>query len=775
MITSSPILAAMITPAMLYAGAACAAIPILIHLISRRRFHRVRWAATQFLLEANRQNRRRVRIEELILLALRCLAMLLIGMVLGRIFVRPQTLAAVLGSPAGTEYVVILDDSFSMGLIDTDRQTEDQDTTVFDRSLTTVERLVTWLREESPGDALTITGTSHPNQPIVTEANLGRLDPAAFRQNWRSRKPSYRRADLPQTFAAVRQLLDTRRSAGAVIYLVSDFQRIDWLTDNSDRTSKEKTSPLAPLAGWDRDGRSLKVVLVDVGSDKTDNLAITDIETRQAQAVAGIGTRLIARVANFGDSESRPGTMQVFVGQAGQPTVPVPAVPAGQSLEVPLEVTFPQPDSSPLTVDLQGDALPVDNSRFCAVPVIKALRVLIVNGEPSPDPYQDEAFLLSVALRPQGPQFSGNEVTIVEESELEQTDLASFHAVLLLNVARISDTAAARLESYVAAGGGLALFTGDQVDAAIYNRVLYRDGAGLLPARLGDPTAVPNDSPGLRLGEANTSHPALRPFRNLLPTCFEGALVYAYSRVDMKSSPTSLPATTNPSQAVSTLLRLDDPDKSPLILQKDFQAGHVWLITTTADKEWTNLPDHPVFIILMMEMTQYLARRPDRTGGQLVGQPVTLTLDPGRYQPTAIVRTPSYPEEPAASVNAQPGATGNETVIRWPRTERPGIYEIELTDQSGGHTIERAAVNVDSTESDLRRIRRDELQQAIAGWPAEYVRGEELSRAAAGGARKELWPILLILLTAVLMSEQTLAWWFGANRRWSALFRSDPT
>ncbi len=770
---SGPILAAMITPAMLYAGAVCAAIPIIIHLISRRRFRRVRWAATQFLLEANRQNRRRIRIEELILLALRCLAMLLIGMMLARIFVRPQTLAAVLGSRGGTEYVILLDDSYSMGLRDAGRETADQDVTVFDHGLTAVERLVAWLREESPEDSLTILVASHPDRPVVAESRLSRLDLAAFHQTWRNRTPSSCRGDLPQAFSAVRELLDASRATDARVYLVSDFQRIDWLTNGSDKTAQQSAGPLAPLTGYERTGRSLRILLVDVSSESTANLAVTNIETRQAQAVAGIGARLVTRVGNFADTESRAASLHVYLGQAGQPSVAVPAIPPGHTVEVPIEATFPQPGSAALTVELQADNLPIDNNRFQVVPVAKAIRILIVNGEPSPDPYQDEAFLLSVALRPQGPQFSGNEVSIIGEDELDQADLDGFHLVVLVNNSRISESTATRLESYVAAGGGLAVFTGEQVDTEAYNRSLFRNGAGLLPAKLSEPVAVPNDSPGLRIGAMNTNHPAMRPFRNLPATVFEGALVWAHFPVATQAAIASLPATTNTAAAVTTLLQLDDTDKSPLIVQKDFQAGHVWLITTTADKEWNNLPDHPVFVVLMMEMAQYLARRPLHTDVHLVGHPLDLRIDPGRHQPTAVVRTPAYPEEPAATVQAQRASGGSEMLVRWMQTERPGIYQIELTDESGGHTIEQAAVNVDSTESDLRRMRPDELRQAAAEWPSEYIRGEDLKQASAASARKELWPALAILLVLVLMAEQTLAWWFGANRQWSTLWRGD--
>lgn len=785
MIAGNQVLAAMITPAMFYAGLVCAAIPIVIHLINRRRFRRVRWAATQFLLEANRQNRRRIRIEELILLMLRCLAMLLIGMMLARVFVRPQAFAGLLGSRAGTDYVVVFDDSFSMGLADAGSGASTQDASVFDRALTAVERLVGWLREECPSDALTIVATSRPEQTIVTETSVGRLDPIAFSRSWRDRKPSSRRADLPEAFGAVRRLLDARRSAGTVIYLVSDFQRIDWLAgesaqatgnggpgasgSQSDKKLGTAESPLASLAGWDRADRSLKIVLVDVGSENTDNLAVTGIESRQAQAVAGIGARLIAHVANLGGSESRARTMQVFVGEAGLPAVTIPAIPAGQSIEVPVEVVFPQVGSAALTVELQADALPVDNRRFCVVPVAKSIRVLLVNGEPSSDPYQDETFLLSVALRPQGPQFSGNEIAVISEDELEQTDLASFHAVILANVVRVTENAAARLESYVASGGGLAFFLGDQVDVEAYNQVLFRDGAGLLPGKLSEPVAAPDESPGFRVGEMNISHPALRPFANLMPACFEGVLVWAYFPVSITPAPLTQSSTRTPAQTAISLLQLDDADRSPLILQKDHQAGHVWLVTSSADKEWNNLANHPIFVVFAMEMTQYLARRPAQKAMQLVGQPVTLSLDAGRYQPTAAVRSPAYPEEPAVAVHAEPDTSSGGMAIRWTQTDQPGFYQIDLTEQSGGHVVEPVAVNVDSTESDLRRMRRDELQQATAGWPVEYIRGEELTQGSAAATRKELWPALLILLVGTLMTEQLLACWFGANRQWSAL------
>src|SRR5947208_1375944 len=95
-------------PWYMVAGGALVSAPVIIHLINRMRFKRVRWAAMEFLLKSQKRNRRRLIIEQMILLALRCLLVLLFGFLVARF----------LGGGAetgGTTHVVVLDDTPSMG------------------------------------------------------------------------------------------------------------------------------------------------------------------------------------------------------------------------------------------------------------------------------------------------------------------------------------------------------------------------------------------------------------------------------------------------------------------------------------------------------------------------------------------------------------------------------------------------------------------------------------------------------------------------------------
>src|SRR5919204_5479317 len=98
-----------LNPAYMIAGAALISVPIIIHLINRMRFKRVRWAAMEFLLKSQKRNRRRLIIEQLILLLLRILLVLLAAFLVARF------VGAAWGQSEGSTHLIILDNTPSMG------------------------------------------------------------------------------------------------------------------------------------------------------------------------------------------------------------------------------------------------------------------------------------------------------------------------------------------------------------------------------------------------------------------------------------------------------------------------------------------------------------------------------------------------------------------------------------------------------------------------------------------------------------------------------------
>src|SRR5438045_7985626 len=99
-----------LNPWYMVAGGAMVSSPILIHLINRMRYKRIKWAAMEFLLKSQKRNRRRLIIEQFLLLALRCLLVALTGFLVAR-FV--GNIIGGVGAQS-TTHVVVLDDSPSM-------------------------------------------------------------------------------------------------------------------------------------------------------------------------------------------------------------------------------------------------------------------------------------------------------------------------------------------------------------------------------------------------------------------------------------------------------------------------------------------------------------------------------------------------------------------------------------------------------------------------------------------------------------------------------------
>ena len=111
--SSNPLAAAFVNWAFFWAGLAAVSIPVVIHLLNRRRFKTVTWAAMDFLLRAMKKNRRRLRFEQWVLLATRCLVLFLLGMALARPLACENRSLAGLGGRTGLN-VFVIDNSYSM-------------------------------------------------------------------------------------------------------------------------------------------------------------------------------------------------------------------------------------------------------------------------------------------------------------------------------------------------------------------------------------------------------------------------------------------------------------------------------------------------------------------------------------------------------------------------------------------------------------------------------------------------------------------------------------
>jgi len=753
-----PILAALVNPALLWGGLAAVSVPVVIHLLARRRFRRVRWAAMAFLIDAEKRNRRRVRIEELILLALRCLAVFLLGALLARPFLAPSGIAAVLGGSERSERIFLIDDSFSMGY-------RGGGSTPLARAKESVANLVHRLRETAPGDTVTVLRASEPDAPLVAGALLDEKQLDQLLARLEAVDPTQRALAVAACLDALESLLEEETAAPSVaLYVLSDFQRTDWAPARSAESAAGSIA--AGLAAWADKGGKLRVLLVDVGDDAAQNLAITDLAPRQRQFVSGVEAALTAEISNFSVGTLPKLELDVAVGQQAAATVPVRDLSAGTRTEAVIPLVFPGAGDELVRVEIAPDDLPIDNARWLVAQVSDAVRVLVVNGEPSSDPYLDEVALLITALRPEGDVFSGIRVDVVDEAQLDSARFEDFHLVILCNLYRASEPVADALHEYVSEGGGLLIFPGDQVsDPVAYNATLYRAGAGLLPAALQASVAAPEA--GVTLAETDGLHPVARVFSGKDNPFRERIHFTHYYELEPPPEndgvePDSEGAAVRP--AARVIARFNDASRSPAIVERALGAGRVMLFASSCDLEWNDWPRDPSFVVIVQELVQYLARASSAADSVRVGEPISLPMDPSRLEPVATLRLPGFPQqeeiEITASVSDQPGEPGTMRFF-WPHTPQAGIYSLLLRERGGALLTRRVAVTLDPRESDLAPALEEDLRRAFGPVPVEYVAGVPARTDEGDEGRREIWPGLLVMALAVLMLEQFLAWRFG--------------
>lgn len=752
-----------INPALL-GGLGLAGVPILIHLLSRRFHRRVEWAAMRLLREAERKMRRRVRFEQWLLLALRCLAMALLALIFARPFLEPGWVSALLGGGEAMQRIVVLDDSASLAY-------RGGAAPQFDEMKAAAGRLIAWLRREAPQDRLTLFVTSRPTEPLVDQTPLQALPFAGL-------PPELENHAVIPVPARPRRVLETaaQRLGGAAgaVYLLSDFQRSDWLPSSAEADSVFVPFRAAADAGA-ASRRPPRIVLIGAGSARRENTALTSIAFERPQTLAGVPAVVHAQVTQFGARPAESLLITPRIGDAALPATPVNRLEPGEAQDVKFEVTFPEAGYHELTLALgAADAFALDDERRLTVRVKPALRVLLVNGSPSTDPQADEIFLLRNALAPAGPLSSGIVVETSEPEGLPAVDFATYDVIFLCNLAPPPAYVLDAILAYVHAGGGLAITLGDQVgDAGVYNAAFYRSGDGLLPLPLD--VLLEHPRPGVPL-HREEAHPVTAMFAGAGEGDAAAARFWRYwssgaSPDEAALLPADPAATATPieaSLAASEILaRYADAGRTPAFIETQRGAGRVILFTSSIDLDWNNWARSVDggFVVTLLELTQHLARRDDHPPALLAGEPLEISIRPEEYLPEATVRPPDFPQTPALALTPA-GAAGPEhgLTLRGPALRHIGTYELELVSHTDIAESRPLSVNLDPAESDLTAATPAELSRALGDLPHEFIAADEQFLADADRPRRELWPLLVLALLGTLIAEQTLAWWFGQPR-----------
>ncbi|MFO0880375.1 MAG: BatA domain-containing protein [Gemmataceae bacterium] len=714
-------------------GLLSALIPLIIHLSRSRRTRKMRFSTTRFFTDQFLRSYRMSRVKELLLLLCRMALFGLLAMALARPFLQPPGSAAGPGGSGPKTVVLVLDDSASMGYVEDGK-------TLFSRAQAAADTI---LRGLSPGDTAGVVLASRRAtgvEPLFPEP-IQDLD--EVRQAIERATVQALGTDLSGAITRAEELAVAGRAGGrsVTIYVLSDLQESGW-----------DVPPRATLRSESSDTSFVFVSLRPRSAPA--NRAVTAVRYAATRPRVGVPFALRPLLA-LGREDDQEVAVRLLIDGARVGEQKVERLPGGRWAAPRFYHAFSADGWHGGQIELDDERLPIDNKRFFALEVpaqAQTVPLLVVNGAPSSVPHQDELYFLRLALTavPEG-QRAPFDLRTIAPSEVTASDLKSFPLAILANVEKLSEAAVEQLEGYVDGGGKLLVFLGDRVDPAFYNRALAgsnRRHGGLLPGSI----------KGLRprkaghISSLQYEHRALAAFQEpKLGGLLGSSLQFQALEVD--------------APATRVLMKLSDG--LPLLCEKSFGKGEVLLFTSTCDRDWSDFPIRPGFLLWARFIADYLTQAPlNLQAGHRTGDLVRL-VPPADEKGLLWVRKPDGTR--VAAVRASDGSGDFE----FTETGLPGVYTVLGSDQE--KRLSLFACNLDTYESDLAyldepvagedsaaqesavvadlkaRLGQPPLVRYIAD-PASLATG----MGGSGGGWK-LWDLVLLVVLCVALFEPWLA------------------
>lgn len=700
----------------LLAGAAAFMIPLMIHLLNRRRQSIVKWGAMHLLQEVLRQKKRRIQIEQWLLLVVRIALPIILALCLAR---PVMTFFRSLPGFGQTSLVVLLDDSFSMRASGTGGSPQEQ-------ARLAIQRMADNLPRGSDVQVIQTSGT--PRSMLDGSTSQLDLVPKALAEVLSLGGP----VNANDAFQSAAAALNKAANGAREIVVMSDFQSSDWkpFADGAAVPALETILKQEPKPA---------LTFFQLNNDLTENLSVASLELSALVAAEGQPVGVRVRIKNHGKRLWQDVALNLEADGARLRTTRI-TVPGDGEVTTSFTHAFDKVGDHALGVRLEGDALTEDNAAQAVLRVRRQIDVLLIDGNPSTQPLSGSVDFLEIALSPHMAAATKMKdlviTTKVDAKRLRNDDFKGKEVVIMANVGRpqrLQD-----LEKFVKEGGGLMVFAGPECDVRAYQNEFFRNGQGLFPASVkGFGHTNEGENPARILLQRFT-HPATTYFNDARGGRLQDAEIKHWLQLEPKND------------EVKTLFTLDRG--APLFIEKTVGRGRVIACATSANPEWTNMPLQMVFVPLVQRLVSYLGTPDSAAASLVVGSSVQLGLQEGRGDEVYELTDPAGKQ---TEVKARKESNG--VVLSTPPTREPGLYDLRPKGASDD-SARKFAINVSPAESDLKPLTAGEVEKLAtryeAGYADNYDGYQRLDRTRRHGS--ELWQFALLILLVLLFVEVLL-------------------
>lgn len=759
-------------------GGLLVAVPIILHLVMRQQPKQLEFPALRFVRQRSVQNTRRLQLKHWVLLALRCLAVLLLVAALAR----PGVASAALGKwvLSGSLGLILLIGAFvtaAAWLAGTNRTLAYILTAL--TSLVGVGAIVTAVmalgsssgpivgEQEAPVAAVIICDTSprmlyrFQNQTCLEKAQeLGtwltsqlpedsemavldqRARSAIFAPDRGAARQAIQRLEIAvggksliELAESALDMLDTNELARKEIYILTDLAAPAWNKEDAQRLkAKLAEQPDIPL------------YVIDVGADEIRNVAISDLVMSAEVIPENNDVTLQAEIVSDGSNE--PKTIELFIEtpddklpivENGELITPTATRRNRQTIELvdgqPRSVMFRLPGLTAGThhgwIDLVGDdGLEADNKRWFTIEARLPWSLLVVESANA------NSRDLVNALAPPGYP-APFKIDVIKQSELTPAKMEGHQAVVLLDPSPMSDTTWQALSRFVMRGGGLMMFLGRSAVKEAFNTEAAQT---VLPGKLARQWRA-----GDRLWYLDPreyQHSILAPFRDI-----GTSVPWSDFRVDRHWSLTDMKEGTN------TVV----PYKNGVAALIEQRIGKGVVLTFTSsisdskEDAWntllTGFQSWP-FFVLVNQMAKYAVQMGDQHFNYVAGDVAMLQTSKDNETATHLLFTPN-------GIDPQEVIPDNGT-ITIPFTSSLGTYRIRPL---GGGKSSGFSVNLPPFATRMEKLSETELDEVLGEGRYRLARQQEQIVREQGKARLgvPLFPWLMLIVVIVFALEHIMA------------------
>ncbi len=678
-------------------GLAAVAIPFLIHLFTRQKIKRIPFSTLRFLKELQKQQIRRLKLRQILLLILRALLILFLVLAFSRPALRTHESAAIATS-AQISAVIILDNTLSMGF-------ESEGQTRLELAKRKALEIVNQLRS---GDEINLL---YPQSPPVIPHEGPRYNLDSVRDLVEQTELSFSKTDYLAALALADDLLSRSTNINKEVYLIGDLQKNGFTTFADGNGAR-----------WLSNG--VRFFILPVSNGGAPNLALTNLQLGNQILEKGKVVELEASVANTAAASAKNKLVHLFVNgkRVGQNAVDVEP---NSTTKVGFRFVPDRVGVQSGMVMLEDDALLADNRRYFSFTIPGEISALMIGGQPG------DFYFLNLALQPEKEVATYFRIKNILYKDFSAQNLNDYAVVILSNLPRLESSEGQAIQNFLAAGGGLMVLLGPNVDIRAYNENLHR--------KLNLPTltysfASRGDEQFLSFGKIDFSHPIFKDVfedeKNVDSPHFRFAIEVGAGK------------------AIDKIIEFSN--SSPFLFEAGYQKGRILYFTSGASSDWSDLAFRGIFAPLINRSVSYLARATNSQNEEfIIGEEISYSPEGHFQNPNLVIEKPD-----GGQVQIKPEISQGKYWVRFNGTALPGVYKL-FSEQT---LVTQWAVNFDPAETDLAAAEADDLKELVETKEVFVISesdniAQKLSESRFG---RELWKYFAAAALMVLLLEMLL-------------------